>query len=218
MQYRTTRVFLTTILAATFTVGAGQLFAADASGDASAAASADRLERGIRAHDAVNSGDESQIGEALALLGADGWDRPDVALAYHGSVVTLEAAKAKKAGKLIDALGLIASGTKEIDEAVKRSPSTIEIRMLRMENGMALVETSPANRKAVVAQDIAFLRGRWADLNAEAKAIVELDTGRLALANKKLGEALAAWRKACREGPDSDAATRAKKLLARYGD
>jgi hypothetical protein len=43
----------------------------------------DRLERGIRAHNAALAGDDVSIDEALRLLGPDGWVRPGIALAYH---------------------------------------------------------------------------------------------------------------------------------------
>jgi monoamine oxidase len=87
-----------------------------------------------------------------------------------------------------------------------------------MENSMALVETSPVDRKKELDEDIPFLREHWAELSAENRALVELDTGRLAFARKKLDEAMADWRKAVLAAPESDAAARARKLLARYGD
>ena len=193
---------------------AGQSGAAFAQGDQDAT----RLAQGIKAHDAINSGDDSQIGSALKLLGPEGWARPNLALGYHGSVVTLAASKAKKDGKLADALRLIDEGTQEIDEAVRRDPSAIALRILRMENSIALVETSPVDRKAFVSTDIAALQGRWGELDADSRAVVDLDSGRLSLVNKKISEALASWRKAIKDAPDSDAAKRAKKLIARYGD
>jgi hypothetical protein len=197
-----------------FVFGTAPLFAIPVA----AGQNGDRLARGIRAHNAINAGDDSQIEAALSLLGSDGWDRPNLALAYHGSVLTLEASKAKKEGKLMEALSLIDKGTKEIDEALRRDPTMVELHILRMENSMALVESSPVDRKKEASEDLDFLRGQWDSLGAEWKATVELDSGRLALANKHINEALSSWRKATQEAPLSDAANRAKKLLARYGD
>jgi tetratricopeptide (TPR) repeat protein len=192
-------------------------FALGVSADADADANADRLARGIAAHDAINGGDESRIAEALSLLGPELWQRPPLALAYHGSILTLEASKANREGKLVAALKFIDDGVNEIDKAVSLDPKSVELRCLRMENSMALVETSPSDRKKEIAEDIAFLRGAWADLDGEVKALVELDSGRLSLAQKRLSEALASWRKAVRESPDSEAAARARKLIGRYG-
>jgi hypothetical protein len=214
MLHRTTRRIAFHILALAFFFAALPLFAAPAAVDQGG----DRLARGIQMHNAINAGDDSQIEAALSLLGSDGWDRPNLALAYHGSVLTLEAAKAKKEGKLLTALGLLNAGVKEIDEALRRDPTMVELHILRMENSMALVETSPVNRKKEAGEDIDFLRGQWNSLGAEWKATVELDSGRLALANKHINEALSSWRKATQEAPLSDAANRAKKLLERYGD
>ena len=214
MLRHTTRTIPVSILALAFVFGTAPLFAIPVAADQNG----DRLARGIRAHNAINAGDDSQIEAALSLLGPDGWDRPNLALAYHGSVLTLEAARAKKEGKLMEALGLLDSGTKEIDEALRRDPAMIDLRILRMENSMALVEGSPVDRKKEASEDIDFLRGQWNSLGAEWKATVELDSGRLALANKRINEALSSWRKATQEAPDSDAANRARKLLARYGD
>ena len=177
-----------------------------------------RLARGIAAHDAVRAGDFSRLGEALKLLGPEGWDRPSLAEAYHGSALTLEALKAKKDGKLLEALGFIDTGTKEIDEALRKAPEDQEARLLRMENSLDLCETSPVDRGKEASSDIAFLRSSWASLSPESRAIVELDSGRLALAAKRLGEALGSWRSAVREAPDSETATRARKLIARYGE
>jgi tetratricopeptide (TPR) repeat protein len=177
-----------------------------------------RLERGIAAHDAALAGDESKVGEALKLLGPEGWDRPPLALAYHGSAITLEAAHAKKTGELMNALGFIDEGAKEIDAAAVLDPQAVAIRLLRIENSVALAESSPVDRKPVAAADIAYLRTRWGELEPEARAIIELDEGRLSLAGKRLGDAMGSWRKAIREAPTSEAAARAKKLLQRYGD
>ena len=216
MLHRKTCSPSVSILVLAFVFCAVPLFAAPAT--AVADQNGDRLSRGIRAHNAINGGDDSQIEAALSLLGSDGWDRPNLALAYHGSVLTLEAARAKKEGKLMEALGLIDRGTKEIDEALRRDPTMVDLRILRMENSIALIESSPVDRKKEASEDIDFLREQWNSLGAEWKATVELDSGRLALANKHINEALSSWRKAELAAPGSEAANRAKKLLARYGD
>jgi tetratricopeptide (TPR) repeat protein len=183
------------------------------------ASSADeRLERGIAAHEAAAAGKAASLEEALRLLGPEGWDRPPLAFAYHGSALTLAASQAKKAGDLLKALARIDEGVKEIDEALRLDPMNIEIRFLRMENALALSEESPVDRKALAATDADYLRTRWAELKAEDRALVELDQGRLALAERRSGEAMASWRRAIREAPGSGAALRAKKLIARYGD
>ncbi len=123
-----------------------------------------RLASGIKAHNAALAGDDASIDEALRLLGPDGWTRPTTALAYHGSALTIEASRAKKANKLLKALELIDSGAKEMDEAVATDPTAIEVRIVRMENSAALIEESPVDRKAQADEDIAFLRGAWAVL------------------------------------------------------
>jgi tetratricopeptide (TPR) repeat protein len=183
-----------------------------------AAQGGDRLQKGIEAHNAALAGDEGRIAVALALLGPEGWDRPPLALAYHGSVITLQASQAKREGKLMKALGLIDAGTKEIDRALDSDRANLELRTLRMENSLVLYEASPIDRRKLAVEDLACLRTRWAELKPEARSAVELDSGRLSLADKRLDEAFAFWRKAVREAPGSDAAARARKLLARYGD
>jgi len=178
----------------------------------------ERLVRGVAAHDAVLSGESGRLDEALRLLGSEGWARPPLALAYHGSALTLSASLAKKAGNLARALALLDEGTKEIDSAEAADPSNPGIRLLRLENSVALIESSPVDRKTQAAEDLPFLRTKWTELRPEDRAVVELDSGRLALADSKLDDANACWRKAVREAPASDAASRAKKLLARYGE
>lgn len=188
------------------------------SSGSAAAQAGDRLAKGIEAHNDSLAGDAARLGDALRLLGPEAWDRPPLALAYHGSAITLEASFAKKAGNLIKALTLIDEGTKEIDSAAAIDPGNIGIRLLRIENSSAIVENSPVDRRPQATEDIAYLRTRWAELKPEERAVVELDSGRLSLADSSLGEAVASWRKAIREAPGSDGASRAKKLIARYGD
>ena len=116
------------------------------------------------------------------------------------------------------ALTRIDEGTKEIDAALALDPGEPDMRILRMENSVALVESSPVDRRPQAIADIAWLRAKWTELKPEDRSVVELDSGRLSLADRRLGEAMAYWRKAIREAPESDAASRAKKLLKRYGD
>jgi tetratricopeptide (TPR) repeat protein len=189
-----------------------------ASASLAAAQADDRLAQGIKAHNSGLAGDEASIGEALRLLGPDGWDRPPLALAYHGSAITLQASLAKKEGDLMKALTRIDEGTKEIDAALALDPGDSGLRILRMENSVALIEASPVDRRPQAVGDRAWLRARWAELKPEDRSLVELDSGRLSLADRRLGEAMAYWRKAIREAPGSEAASRAKKLLERYGD
>jgi hypothetical protein len=178
----------------------------------------DRLARGVAAHDAVLAGENGRLDEALRLLGPEGWGRPSLALAYHGSALTISASLAKKAGNLAKALALLDEGTKEIDSAEAADPGNPGVRLLRLENSVSLIEASPVDRRPQASEDLSFLRTKWAELRPEDRAVVELDSGRLALADSKLDDADASWRKAVREAPASEAAGRARKLLARYGE
>jgi hypothetical protein len=196
--------------------------AAAASAQSASATEGARLERGIAAHNAAVAGGAASgaasLAEALRLLGPEGWDRPPLALAYHGSALTLEASAAKKAGDLVKALARLDEGAGELDEAVALDEASVEIRFVRMENSLALTEGSPVDRRPQAAEDLGWLRTRWAELKAEERALVELDRGRLAISERRSGEAMAAWRDSVREAPGSEAARRARKLLARYGD
>ncbi len=177
-----------------------------------------RLLQGIRAHNQAFGGDPNALSLALKLLGPEGWNRSPLALAYHGSALTLQAQSAKAAGKLMEALSLIDAGTKEMDEAVRVDSANLSIRVLRLENSLALIEGSPVDRSQQAKEDIEVLAARVLELSPEAGAIVDLDRGRLALSERRLEAALGLWRAAIRAAPDSEAAARARKLLARYGD
>jgi hypothetical protein len=193
-------------------------FAMGAAAQEGGRSAADRLALGIAAHEAAAEGQADRLGEALRLLGPEGWDRPPIALAYHGSALTLAASQAKEKGDLMKALARIDEGTGEIDEALCLDRADLGIRLLRMECFLALAEQSPVDRRAQAAEDAAYLRTRWAELNSGEKALVELDQGRLALSERRSGDAMASWRRAIREAPESEAAARARKLIARYGD
>jgi hypothetical protein len=192
---------------------AGLPVSAQTAGEADA-----RLRRGMEAHNQASVGTPGALARALELLGPEGWTRPPRALAYHGSAVTLQARDANAAGKLMQALAFIEAGAKEIDEAVRLEPGNMEIRILRLENSLALLEGSPVDRSGAADEDIAILAARASDLAPETAAILELDRGRLSLHRRRLNEALGFWRAAVRAAPESDAARRARALLARYGD
>ncbi len=177
-----------------------------------------RLLRGIQAHDQVLAGDTAALARALDLLGPEGWTRPPLALAYHGSALTLQAQEAKAAGKPMRALSLIKDGTKEMDEAVRLEPGDLALRVLRLENSLALLEGSPVDRSREAEEDIAVLAARSGELAPETLAVLELDRGRLALYRRRLDSALGFWRAAARTAPGSAAAVRARTLLSRYED
>ena len=113
-----------------------------------------RTIRGILYHNLFRSGDRAALDRAEAEL--DGLDDP-MALAYLGSVKTLQGGVAVENGKPIRAARMVRQGFKLIDLAVDRDPDSVALRLLRVENGISVGRRSPFKRYDVIERDIAYL-------------------------------------------------------------
>ncbi|MDA3852399.1 MAG: hypothetical protein PF447_14190 [Spirochaetaceae bacterium] len=91
-----------------------------------------------------------------------------LALAYHGSVLTMLASMEDEDNPL-GALRLLDKGSQEIDEAVALAPDVIGIRILRLANGLAVSQNSPLNRYEVLTDDLDSLEN-WLLLDEVSQA------------------------------------------------
>ena len=113
-----------------------------------------RMIRGILYHNMSHLGDADAVESAGAEL--EGIGSP-IALGYLGSLRTIAARNSKDAGKLLKARKMVLDGLDLIDQAVERFPDDVYLRLLRVENGLAVSAASPIKRYKVIAKDLDYL-------------------------------------------------------------
>jgi len=177
---------------------------------------ATRLAEGIRLHNAARQ-DAANLASAKATLAAIKDESP-VALAYYGSIVTLEASAANDRKDALGALALLKEGTALIDAAVKKAPLDAEIRFLRMGNSYEVSVSSPVNRFKEMKADIDWLTERSSGLGVDLRAELELYRGLYLAKAHRLDEAIAAFEKCAELAPGSSDAAEAQRQLARYAE
>lgn len=145
--------------------------------------------------------------EALSLL--DGSDN-SVAIAYTGSLITLQAADAIKNNNPLKALQLLNKGCQLIDKAVKADPDNSVLRQLRLENGIELSESSPMDRYSVIWKD-----AEWLLTNSRVKNQTRtyLLAGKAALGVEEYDLAFEYLEEVIEREPESDMAVEADDIL-----
>lgn len=127
--------------------------------DAEAAAARARLlQEGVALHDRGIAGDKAAAEQALQLFEAAVEEYPDDALikAYYGSSISLAS---RYAGDANDMFAGAIKGMKQIDEAVKIAPDSVEVRFVRARHGLRLPELF-FRRTSVAIIDLEYLRDR----------------------------------------------------------
>lgn len=133
----------------------------------------DTLEEGIRLHDLSNLElDEERIESGLTILESVYSENGDVeALAYWGSMETIKSNLLYERGDLMTSLVYLESGSSKIDQAVMLAPDNIDVRLLRMINGLEVSESSPVNRSELVLEDVTYLTNHKENLSSEELVI-----------------------------------------------
>jgi len=170
---------------------------------------------GIALHN-LATGDPATWAQKAAdrLVLYKGSERAALAMAYRGSAVTLVASALSAKGNLIGAAAKLNEGFGIMDKAVKADPADVAIRILRAENGLSISETTPFNRVTQVKEDVAYLGTLTARMSAGSLSQYYLMAGRLALLERRAGDAITLLEKSVAAAPGSDTAKRAAELLA----
>lgn len=128
---------------------------------------ADTLEEGIKLHDLSSIElDETRIENGLEILeSVFNRDGNVEALAYWGSLETLKSNLLYERGDLVMSVAYLESGSRKIDQAVEISPDNIDVRMLRIINGLEVSASSPVDRSKLVFEDVIYLTGRVGELD-----------------------------------------------------
>lgn len=227
------------ILAAVFALMTTQLFAADmldrvqadyseAGGKALIAEieksnSADKdMYCGIVYHNLANGAAQTEKREgyatkAISLL-SKYRDGDAVGRAYLGSAITIMGGVSASKKKLMDAVKGLDEGAKLIDSAVEKSPESISVRMVRIQNAVGVSKTSPMKRWTVARTDVDFLKKKEDKLNNANKADLYYYSGEVYIGEKKTNEALKDYSAAVKFAPESASGVLARKALAKYSE
>jgi len=176
----------------------------------------EKLREGIRLHDAARV-DPANIEKGKAILESI-QKESSVAMAYYGSIITLEAGQYAKNKNGIQALILLKKGTELIDTAVASTPALPELRFLRMENSYEVSIGSPVNRFKIMKTDIDWLEVRMKGYEPSLQGTIELYKGLYLVKSRKLEEGLSAFDACIAISPGSPEAIEAKKQIDRYAE
>lgn len=174
------------------------------------------LAKGIELHGKVGTGKEKTIEECKKVL-EPYLEKNMTAKAYYGSVVTMEAGFVAQKNPM-KALEYLEEGSKLIDEAVKKEPENLELRILRLGNGIEVSASSPYKRYFVIQNDVKFFENEknLNQLDDETKAYVYLNMGLFKIEEGDLDTALDYLDMAVECAPGSNNAKKAEKVLRRY--
>jgi hypothetical protein len=172
---------------------------------------------GILYHNSVmfaQGNNEDYLEKALIHLKAAYEKTQDsLALGYWGSLITLESGVAASNNNVIKAAVKLDEGSNLIDQAVEEDAENINLRMLRMNNAIAVSESSPFDRYDVVKDDLEYLKTVYASLSKSNRSMVKLIEGRLALHENRINDALLCFEESIREMPGSSYALQAENYL-----
>lgn len=136
---------------------------------------------------------------------------------YYGSAITLQAGYCAESSP-IKALDLLRKGSDYIDEAVKKDSDNVELRILRLVNGVQVSKSSPFKRYSVIKDDVEYLSDEKniSPLDKNNLSLVYLYIGYYKIEEGDIDSALDSFDKAVEVLPGSDSAVEAEKILERY--
>ena len=176
----------------------------------------EKLREGIKLHDDSRI-DPSNIEKGKAILSSIEKASP-IAMAYYGSLITIEAGVYAKNKNGIKALQLLKNGTALIDKAVASAPTLPGLRFLRMENSYEVSIGSPVNRYKIMKIDIDWLELRIKDFEPSYQGTIQLYKGLYLVKSRKVEEGLTAFDACIAISPESPEAIEAKKQIDRYAE
>lgn len=141
-------------------------------------------------------------------------DTIPLALAYYGSVLTIQGGYAQDLHDMVGATTATQDGIDAIDLAVSREPQNTSIRLLRIENGLSVSRDSPFKRWDVIKVDLDYVSSLpKGTFSSETQAKLLVFAGDLAMGRNQVNQAVKDYRRAIKLAPASLAATWAKARL-----
>lgn len=141
-----------------------------------------------------------------------------VACAYYGSALTIKAGMISEKNP-IKSLSYLEDGSKYLDKAVLMKSDDIELRIIRLENGIEVSRTSPVKRYGVILDDVNFLLEKNMNLlSADIQAEAYLYCGFYYQDSGDLETALELFERASEADSDCSAGKKALKMLEKYSE
>ncbi|MBN2616980.1 MAG: hypothetical protein JXR64_01570 [Spirochaetales bacterium] len=135
------------------------------------------------------------------------------ALAYWGSLITIEGNLKYNNGDFMGALSSLEVGGGKIDKAIELDSNNVSLRFLRIINGISVGESSPVDRTNVVESDIKYINGVINTLNPGDRAMFYYYNGLLEIIKEDILAALDSLDLAVEADKNSDYGILAQKEL-----
>ena len=142
-----------------------------------------------------------------------------IACAYYGSALTIKAGIISEKNP-IKSLSYLEEGSSYLDKAVSMKTDDIELRMIRLENGIEVSRSSPVKRYSVIKEDVDFLllEKNMCQLSPQDKTEAYLYCGYYFQDAGDLETALDLFEMAVEADSNCGAGKTAQKMLDKYSE
>ena len=167
---------------------------------------------GIIYHNLMDYDPDAYLEPALDNLKKASENSP-LGLGYYGSVLTKQGGMASDNGNIFKASSLVEEGFRAIDKAVSLAPDDINLRILRMENGLSVSKASPFKRYDTVREDLAWMKPRLETLSPGLQVVYYYTAGEMAWLESDIDTALTCFNIVTETMPESPQADWAREYL-----
>ena len=181
-----------------------------------------QITKGIEYHNLsrADSGKNASANIEKALITLEPFVSSDgIACAYYGSALTIKAGIISEKNP-IKSLSYLEEGSSYLDKAVNLKPDDIELRMIRLENGIEVSQSSPVKRYSVIKEDVDFLllEKNMCQLSSKDQAEAYLYCGYYFQDAGDLETALDLFDLAVETNGECEAGLTAQKMLDKYSE
>lgn len=176
------------------------------------------IKKGIEFHNSVSELGEEAVNNSLILLKPYIENDP-IACAYYGSSLTIKANFCSEKDPLL-ALKYLEEGSSYIDAAINMDKNNIQVRCVRLVNGINISKASPYKRYSIIEKDMEYLL-QDSVLNVCDKTLqsmIYLYSGILKIEQNLIEDALDLFDLAIEVDPEGLNAKEAKLMLIKYGE
>ena len=181
-----------------------------------------RISKGIEYHNLARNTDTKKASELIdkCLECLEPYTASDaLACAYYGSALTVKASHLSQKNP-IKSLSYLEDGSRYLDKAVSMKSDDIELRIVRLENGIEVSRSSPVKRYGVIKADVDYLlkKEKLSLMSADFKAETYLYCGYYYQDSGDLETALDYFEMAVESDCECNAGKTAQKMLDKYSE
>lgn len=157
------------------------------------------------------------IEKAIELLEGEYIKNSDpLALGFWGSVITIRSSYEYNNNDVLKSLKSLEEGLKLIDKSVDIEPNSLDIRFLRLINGVEVAESSPLNRDEAINDDISYFDSKSDELSNDNLVQYLYYKSRFLILSEDIDGALYSLEKALTVAPGSTYAQLCEELLLEW--